>query len=43
MAVPLKKALLGDVGAVKIKKLNEEQFVVVNKDNKVVEYKRVED
>lgn len=43
MAVPLKKALLGDVGAVKIKKLNEEQFVVVNKDNTVVEYKRVAD
>ena len=43
MAVPLKKALLGDVGAVKIKKLNEEQFVVVNNENTVVEYKRVAD
>lgn len=43
MAVPLKKALLGDVGAVKIKKLNEEQFVVVNNENSVVEYKRVAD
>lgn len=43
IAVPLKKALLGDVGAVKIKKLNEEQFVVVNNENSVVEYKRVAD
>ena len=28
---------------VKIKKLNEEQFVVVNNENTVVEYKRVAD